>query len=134
MLDILAAFGMALSRGGSPVRVLQFIASGVLGQRSFQGGAASAALGLLLHFVIALSAATVYFLLSRRLQMLRRHPWISGAIFGIAVYVVMNAVVLPLAGFAAGFPTGRNLANGLAIHVTCVGLPIALFARRSKRR
>jgi len=133
-LDIAAAFAMALNRGGSPVRVLQFIASGVLGPGAFQGGAGSAALGLLLHFCIALGAATVYFFASRRLQMLSRHPWISGALFGIAVYVVMNAVVLPLAGFPGGFPSGRNLANGLAIHVTCVGLPIALFASRSTRR
>jgi hypothetical protein len=134
VLDILAAFGMALSRGGSPVRVLQFIASGVLGQRAFQGGASSAALGLLFHFVIALGAATVYLLASRRWKVLLRHPWPSGALFGIAVYVFMNAVVLPLAGFPAAFPTGGNLAIGLVIHMTCVGLPIALFASRSTSR
>ncbi len=134
VLDILAAFGMALSGGGSPLRVLQFIASGMVGQRSFQGGAGSTALGLLFHFAIALGAATVYFLAARRTQVLLRHPWICGALFGIAVYVVMNAIVLPLAGFPAAFPRGSNLATGLVIHMTCVGLPIALFAARSTRR
>jgi hypothetical protein len=45
-LDILAAFIQSGLRGVTPMRVLQAIASGLLGADSFQGGFATAALGL----------------------------------------------------------------------------------------
>lgn len=55
-----------------PILVPQTIATGVLGAKSYQGGIASAALGTVLHFVIAFGAATVYYLASRKLKFLVR--------------------------------------------------------------
>jgi hypothetical protein len=40
-----------------PVRIYQSVAAGLLGRESFQGGLASAALGMFLHFFIATTAA-----------------------------------------------------------------------------
>src|SRR5438094_422863 len=60
------------------------IASGLLGARAFQGGAATWILGVILHFVIAFSAATTYCLASRRLGFLREHFFVCGLFFGIA--------------------------------------------------
>ena len=135
LLDILDAFIVARLSGGSPTRVLQFIASGVLGNGAFQGGLPAAALGLALHFFIALSAAAAYFAIARQWPVAIRHPWIAGPVFGVALYFVMNLVVLPLAGFRGGIPTApQALLNGLAIHALGVGLPIAWFASRSARR
>ncbi len=59
-LDICSAFIHAATRGASPTRVLQFVASGLLGRRSFEGGLTTAALGLGLHFVIAFGATAVF--------------------------------------------------------------------------
>ena len=135
LLDILDAFIITRLSGGSATRVLQFIASGVLGNGAFQGGVPAAALGLALHFFIALSAATAYFLIARQLSAAIHHPWIAGPAFGVALYFVMNLVVLPLAGFRGGLPAAPPaLLNGLAIHAFGVGLPIAWLASRSARR
>ena len=128
-LDILAAFAFSMSRGGTPVRVLQAVASGVLGAASFQGGAASAALGLALHFLIATGAAAVYALAARRIAFLTRHPVPAGLAYGVAVYFVMNLVVVPLSRVAQRPFTPSPMM--IAIHMLCVGLPIALVLSRT---
>jgi hypothetical protein len=58
-LDISAALVVYRYFGRPPMRLLQGIAAGVLGSRSFQGGLPTALLGLFCHFFIACSAATV---------------------------------------------------------------------------
>jgi hypothetical protein len=63
-----ASSSLANQRPHHPIRVPQTIASGVLGARSYQDGLASAALGTVLHFAIALGATTVYYLASRKLK------------------------------------------------------------------
>src|ERR1700729_2217805 len=94
-LDISDAFIFYGLRRITPTRILQGIASGVLGRPSFGMGHRSALLGLLFHFFIAFSATTVFLLASRKLP-LARHPWLYGSLFGVALYVVMNYIVLPL--------------------------------------
>jgi hypothetical protein len=132
-LDILDAFVLTWANGGSAVRVLQFIASGVLGSGALQGGWTTAGLGLVLHFVIALGAAAVFLGITRLIPAVLRHPVSAGVAFGLGVFLVMNLIVLPLAGFAGGLPRGWRLVNGLLIHAFGVGLPIAWFASRSVR-
>lgn len=130
-LDITAAIVTNGWRGVPPVRVLQSVASGLLGSPAFQGGNATAALGLLLHFLIALAAAAVYVAASRRLPALVRWPLLWGPLYGVAVYFFMSLVVVPLS--AAPFRIRLDppdLATGLIVHMLCVGLPIALAARR----
>jgi hypothetical protein len=135
ILDILDAFAMSLMSGGTPVRVLHAIASGVLGRDAYQGGTPAAALGLMLHFVIAIGAATTFFLLSRKLPVLLRRPVASGLLFGLSVWAFMYHVVLPITfGRAYAMPAWPQFANQLAIHALGVGLPIAYFAARSARR
>ena len=58
-------------QGQNPIQVLQYIASSLLGARTFSGGLASAGLGLVVHFAIALVVATIYILASRRVAVLR---------------------------------------------------------------
>src|SRR5260370_2303501 len=50
-----------------PILIPQTIASGILGMKSYSGGTHTVALGVVLHFVIALGAAMVYYLASRKL-------------------------------------------------------------------
>ena len=47
-------------QGQNPIHVLQYIASSLLGARSFSGGLATAGLGLVVHFAIALVVAAIY--------------------------------------------------------------------------
>src|SRR5687767_2250647 len=85
VLDILDAFAVATLNGGSPIRVLQAIASGIFGRAAYEGGMPAAALGLGLHFVIAIGAAATFFLATRRWPILLQRPVLSGLTFGLAV-------------------------------------------------
>jgi uncharacterized membrane protein len=106
----------------------------VLGRAAYQGGTPTALLGLLLHFFIAFGVVTTYYAASRFIPALARRPWIFGPLYGLAVYVVMNSIVVPLSAAAvgSGTPPPAVLANGLLIHMLGVGLPSALFARAAR--
>ena len=134
LLDILYAFAAFGPRGVGPVRVLQSVASGLLGKASYQGGLATAALGGLLHAAIALVMAAVYVTASRPLPALNKHPWLWGPAYGIGCYIVMNYGVLALRFGPRPTPPLDLLLGGLAIHMFGVGLPIALFCARAARR
>jgi len=83
-----------------------------------------------LHFLIALVAAAVYYAAARKLGVLPGRPVVSGLLYGVAVYVFMNFVVLPLSAVAER-PFVLELALViLAVHMVFVGLPIALAVRR----
>lgn len=129
LLDITAAFIVYGQFGARPIRILQGIASGLLGPRSFDGGLTTAFFGLSLHFFIAFSAATVFVLASRHITFLVRQTVPSGILYAIAVYFFMQAVVRLSAARHNTFSLKMTLI-GIGIHIFCVGLPIAIAARR----
>lgn len=133
-LDISDAIVVSLVRGSTPARMLQGIASGLLGRASFQGGVATMALGLLIHFFIAFCVVTTYNVASRRFAVLTRRPLICGPIYGVLVYLFMYRVVIPLSaiGVTPQFVFPRSI-NDVLIHAFGVGLPSALCAARSER-
>jgi uncharacterized membrane protein YagU involved in acid resistance len=127
VLDL--AYAIIVYSPHQPILVPQTIASGVLGMKSYGGGMASAALGVFLHFVIALGAATVYYLASRRLPFLVRRALVGGIIFGALVYFFMHLVVLPLSAVPPGHTRFVYQAFEFVEHWFCVGLPISLSVR-----
>jgi uncharacterized membrane protein YagU involved in acid resistance len=128
-VDGVIAYG---TQGLNPIQVLQYIASGALGQSAFQGGLATDALGAAFHFSIAWVAAAVFVLASRRLEILKTHAVPAGLLYGAAVYFFMNYLVLPLSAVAPStFHLGLFL-NGVIGHALFVGLPISLFAQRAQ--
>jgi len=129
-LDITAAFATWGLRGVRPNRVLQGIASGLLGPAAFQGGAGTAALGAVLHFFIAFSAATVFYLASRKLPWLTQRAVLSGMLYGAAVYLFMYWAVMPLSAVRRGPFTWAETIVAVITHIVCVGLPIALSVQR----
>lgn len=133
ILDGLAATVNAGIRGITPDRVFQYISSGLLGKDSFEGGAATVILGILLHFVIAFGVATVFYLLSSNLPVLIRYALIAGPLYGVAVYFMMGYVIVPLSRVTQPSFTIRGLVTGIIIHMLFVGTPVALWARRSAK-
>jgi hypothetical protein len=135
-LDLIYICSLYASKGVGPVRILQSIAAGWLGgDAAVAGGSASALLGLLSHFGIALAMAYVYYAVSRRWKILVERPLRYGALYGLLLYAVMTYVVVPLS--AAGGPQAPawqwiNLAH-IAAHVLLVGVPCALAARLALR-
>src|SRR5438045_9395658 len=117
-----------------PIRIFQSVARGALGNQAFQGGLRTAALGLFFHFLIALIAATVYFLASRILRFLVTHPIICGIFYGACVYLFIYGIVMRVSAIHSttlpwNYPWAVLIPN-LLIHMLGIGLPIALATRR----
>ena len=121
--------------GITPIRILQSIATGLLGRASYRGGAATALLGTVLHFFILFVAAAIFYAASLRFPWLLRHVVVAGAAFGLAVYGVMNFIVVPLSAFPhkGGSSPPLTVITGLLVHMFGVGVPIAFGARRASR-
>lgn len=133
-LDILYAIVYwAIQRGVAPQRILQSVAAGLLGDASFMGGWATAALGLTLHFLIAISMAAVYYLVARHWAVLWHRPLPCGAAYGLLLYVIMNYAVVPLSAARPGSKDPLWIGSSIAVHMFLVGIPCAVFARRAIR-
>jgi uncharacterized membrane protein YagU involved in acid resistance len=115
-----------------PMKVLQSVASGLLGASAFSGGVATAALGFGLHYVIALCAAAVYVFAAGSLRHPIHRPVLCGAAFGLLMFLFMNLVVLPLSQThpRTSFPPVPIITDLLS-HMFLFGVPIALATRRA---
>ncbi len=110
--------------------VLQYIATGLLGHDAFQSGVAgigTAALGTAIHFALAAGFATAFALTAGRLLRTRAQAIIAGIIYGAAVWILMDAAVLPALDVAHEPFGGGYWWPFLADHALFVGLPIALL-------
>ncbi len=127
-LDLTSAF---ITFGPDNPRI---IAAGLIGLQAVRTGIFPWILGVLLHYFIAFSAATVYCLASRKLRFLHDHWLVCGIFYGIAVFLVMNLVVLPLCAFHYTGPFKlRGLLQGILAHIFLIGLPISFSLRRLSR-
>jgi uncharacterized membrane protein YagU involved in acid resistance len=116
----------------APLVVARSIASGWLGAAARTGGAQAAVIGVLSHFAIAIAAAGVYVAAVRRLPALKTQWIVGGLVFGLCVFAVMNAIVVPLSKAPPRLPDpDKLLLEDLAGHLVLVGLPIAWFARKA---
>lgn len=132
-LDLMAAFVSAwLRTRTTPLRLSQYIASGAIGPAAFSGGNKTALLGVAFHFLIATTAAVVFYLASRVLRFLVEWPIPMGLLYGVLVYLFMNFVVLPRSAIAPAriAPALSARAIQALIIMFCVGLPVALIVRR----
>jgi uncharacterized membrane protein YagU involved in acid resistance len=130
-LDVGAA---SLINSAKPIRILQAIASGLLGKSAFDGGLATVELGLVLQWAMAISIASIFVVVIRWRPVLKRH-WIkAGLAYGIIIFVVMNYVVLPLS--AIGHPPRFRVLHFLEdiVAMLLFGMIIAFFAREHRSR
>jgi hypothetical protein len=116
-------------------QVWQSVAKALLGKASFDGGGRTAALGLLLHFCVALGWTLVYRALLAASAGLRgltagtAGALAVGALYGPLVWTAMNQLVIPLTQ-ARSVPVASSMfLIQLVWHVFGVGLPIALLVR-----
>ena len=107
-----------------------FIAAVVLGQSAYTNPAA-VPLGILLHFCVAIGWALGYVYLARSQPQLVSRPWISGAAYGLVVYVFME-IILITAGLYHRVAPGVLFAQ-LVAHVVFYGIPVAVIASRMLR-
>jgi hypothetical protein len=130
ILDGLATslqFGL---KGIRPLRVWQGVASGLLGEPAFREGWVSGGFGVLLHSVIAFTVAAVFIEASGWVPVLARAYWVSGPVYGLLVFLVMNLVVVPLSARPKRPRSRPDMILQVLIHALFVGLPIAMAANR----
>jgi hypothetical protein len=127
VLDLIYAILVYSPR--QPLLIPQTIASGILGMKSFSGGAYTVLLGVVLHFTIAVGAAVVYYLASRKLPFLVEQAVLSGLGFGALVYLFMHLIVLPISAVHHRHMPLLYKVCEFVEHWFCVGLPIALSVR-----
>jgi hypothetical protein len=140
VLDITAAcINARIIAGFPPAHVLQSVAGGLLGRRSYNGGFATAALGLVMHFTMAFTVATIFYALTRWFPLPRKLSGVVavGVFYGAAVFALNNFATAPFLSWVRSLylhtpilfkpPMGWSQ---LVIHLFCVGLPIALVMRR----
>ena len=131
-LDLLGAitvYSLIMQRV-TTMRLLQGIARGALGNQAYEGGVATALAGVGFHFIIAFCFTVFYFFIFPYIPFLKKQRIISGLLYGIFVWCVMNLAILPLLHIA-NIPTKWNsITRGAAILMLCIGLPISLIVSR----
>jgi hypothetical protein len=140
VLDITAACVQAwIQAGRAPAMVLKGVASALWGRSALDAGAGMAAIGLAMHFTVALTATLVFFALSRRVPLLQTAPLlIVGPLYGAIVFAAMNYGTLPALSWVRSLylVTAPRWPGPMGwpqffIHMACVGLPIAWGVRRA---
>ena len=131
-LDILAAFFVysALMQVVTPEQILLHVASGVFGKTIVGNETTTALIGLLFHFIIAFGFATAYFLIYPYVRFLHYNKVISGLLYGIFVWMIMNLIIVPISN-ASHAPFALNSAiRAVIILMLCIGLPISFITAK----
>ena len=131
-LDILFAMILTVFFGREIGNMLRYVGSGPLPQATDMG-MSGAILGLLVHFALMAIMATVFVLAARRIPALVERPIQWGVLYGLATYVVMNWLVVPMRFGTPLPPSPLSMATQLFAHIVLVGIPIALIAARYLR-
>ncbi|SHM34596.1 DUF1440 domain-containing protein [Flavobacterium saccharophilum] len=132
-LDMLAAITVYafILQKTTAIKILQSIASGLFKKDAYSGGSQMALYGLLLHYFIALTFAWFYFTIYPYFIFIKKNTLLSGILYGIFVWIIMNLVVLPtvfpvLPEKHLDFP----LILSILILIFCIGIPIAFITKK----
>lgn len=133
-LDIAAALVQYYSKTGKdPANVLRYIASAVFGPTAFSSDTAMAVWGLLFHYCIAFGFTLFFFWIYPKLGIARKNiiaTVLAGLVYGLFVWAVMNLLVVPLSAAQTGPFVWKKAIVAMLILLCCIGLPVALFARK----
>ena len=134
-LDLLYAIVYSWIRAKvPPIVIMQSVASGLIGQRAYEGGEATALMGLCLHYAMGLLIAAIFWIASRRLRFMTDQAVLAGLAYGVCVFFVMNFVVLPFSAFPTPITHEPvRMAINIVAHMVLFGLPIALATRAASR-
>jgi hypothetical protein len=123
-----------VAAGGSWMDPWMGVAYGLLGQAARDGGVEMALLGAALHFFICLSGAALLWLLVSRVKLIPRQWFVLGVLYGLAVLVTMNYIVLPLSQIGRSIYPLNNMHVTAFWHIVLVGIPTAFFVSRGLGR
>ena len=130
ILDAISASVVYGWFGASPARIFKGIAFGVLGPAALTGGTLAVIIGVIAHFTVAFGAATTYYGISRLRPAINDYPLVAGPLFGAAVHLFMNFVVIPLSAIGPRPIVWVPFLAGLVVHLVVVGPSIAITVSR----
>jgi hypothetical protein len=130
-LDILAAIiHFMIKSGKSPDIIFKYISSAVFGKDAYAGGNTMIVYGVLFHYLVAFLFTVFFFFIYPYLRGLIRNTVITGLLFGVFVWLVMNLVVVPASLINKQPFTAEGVITGMLILMCCIGLPLALVIHR----
>lgn len=130
-LDISSAFvDYYIATGKNPLIVLNFIASGLLGKDAFGDSILFPLLGLLLHYIIAMSFTFFFFSIYYKLSLQKINPIVTAILYGIFIWLVMNLVVVPLSSAHTSAFTAFKVIKSMLILIVMLGLPLSFIAKK----
>lgn len=135
VMDALWASTITMIYGRSVSHLWQYLAATAFGPSMYDGGGATVALGLAIHFTVAFTWSAVFlFLLTRsaRLRGVLDSPtgvFALGAVYGPFIWIMMSFVVLPLISHKPGALSVRWGIEALG-HIAFVGMPMMWGLRR----
>ena len=135
-LDILSAFIYYFIRTGEKnvFNVLKFVASGAFGKEALSGGNRMAIAGLILHYIIAFSFTVFFFWLFPKIKFFSKNRILTGVIYGIFIWSVMNLIIVPLSNIGKRPFTFANTFINVIISIVCIGIPLAFMASSFYRK
>lgn len=138
VLDIMGACISAYIKSDgvtTPMKVLRYVASGAVDPKTFSSPALLVLFGLLVHFFIAISFAFLFFFLAKQIPSLVKYPIPIGILYGLFVWAAMRFVILVSLSRHKQKPIVteedfQNAAINAGILILCIGIPVALLARK----
>jgi uncharacterized membrane protein YagU involved in acid resistance len=130
-LDLLTAFAdYYIATGKGPENVLKYIASGVFGTSAFTGGNTMLLWGVLFHYIIAFIFTLFFFYLFRRIKFMQSNTILTGILYGIFIWLIMNMIIVPISHAPTGsFDLLKSIKAALIL-IIMIGLPLSIIAKR----
>ena len=135
LVDFAFASAYAVYSGSTVAALWQGVASTVIGPSAMTGGAPSIAVGVLLHFGVALAWSVLFLLVLSRWngmqRMVRTLPGVPAvaSVYGPLIWITMSMLVIPALTGRAGTVNARWWIQ-LFAHIPFVALPLVFTAAR----
>src|SRR5215217_2855024 len=86
--------------------------------------------GLILHYIIAIGFTTFCFLLFPKVKALSKNKILTGTLYGIFVWMIMNLVVVPLSSIGRPPFVFDSVLVNVLILIVCIGIPLSFMANK----
>jgi hypothetical protein len=135
-LDILSAFIYYYIKSGKTnfLVIFKFIASGIFGKDAGDGGTGMILAGFILHYAIAFSFTIFFFWLYPKVNVMSKNRIVTGIVYGLFVWTLMNLVVVPLSNTVHRTMKLEGALINMGILIVCIGLPLSFMANTFYKR
>jgi hypothetical protein len=127
-LDMSGAIINSLANNGNPKMIFPYIASAVFGKEAFAGDSSMSVAGGVLHYIVAFLFTIFFFLVYPRLRFLSGNRLLTGILYGIFIWCVMNLLVVPLTQINKFPKWNAKILIQAGILVVAIGIPLSFIA------